>query len=90
MGSQPQSNARAYPTFDEVLATYRRLRAENLRLLDEIGEAGLDAPPKQIPAGFEEPMKTIGRAFLLTALHNMVHYGQVADARRVAGIKPMI
>lgn len=89
-GTECTTDAKAYPNFDEVLKAYREGRARTLKLLDEIGEAGLDAKPKQIPPGFEEPMETMGRAFLLLALHNMVHYGQVADARRAAGLKALI
>lgn len=89
-GTQPTTDARAYPSFDEVLRTYRELRARNLKLLDEIGESGLDRAPKNVPPGFEDAMTSFGRTFLLTALHNMVHYGQIADARRVAGLKPML
>lgn len=89
-GTQPKTDAGAYPPFDEVLARYRELRASNLRLLDEVGEAGLDRVPKHVPPGFEDAMKTVGQTLLLIALHNMVHYGQVADARRVAGLKPLL
>ena len=89
-GTQPKTDARAYPSFDEVLKTYRDMRARNLKLLDELGEGSLDRTPKQIPPGFEDAMKTFGHTFLLIALHNMVHYGQIADARRVAGHKPLM
>ena len=89
-GTQPKTDPGAYPSFDEVLATYRDLRAKNLKLLEKIGEAGLDQVPKQIPPGFEAAMKTFGQTLLLIALHNMVHYGQIADARRVAGLKPLL
>ena len=89
-GTQPRPDAGAYPPFDEVLAKYRELRARNLKLLDQVGEAGLDRLPKAVPPGFEDAMKTFGHTFLLIALHNMVHYGQIADARRVAGIKPLL
>ena len=89
-GSQPRADAGAYPSFDELLGTYRRLRARNLKLLDDVGEAGLDRIPRQIPPGFEDAMKTFGQTFLLIALHNMVHYGQIADVRRVAGLKPLM
>jgi hypothetical protein len=89
-GTQPQTDASLYPSFDEVLRTYRELRVRNLKLLDEIGEAGLDRAPKNVPPGFEDAMKTFGQTFLLIALHNMVHYGQIADARRVAGLKPLL
>jgi hypothetical protein len=89
-GTQPKADAAAYPPFDDVLRTYRELRANNLKLLDEIGEAGLDRVPKDVPAGFEDAMTTFGQTFLLIALHNMVHYGQITDARRVAGLKPLL
>jgi len=42
-----------------------------------------------VSPGFEEVMKTVGQTFLLVALHNMVHYGQIADARRAAGRPPL-
>ena len=90
IGSQPTTDASAYPSFDELLRTYRELRARTLKLLDQIGDAGLDRPPKAVPSGFEEVMKTAGQTLLLIALHNMVHYGQIADARRVAGLKPLM
>jgi hypothetical protein len=89
-GTQPKTDASAYPSFDELLATYRDLRARNLRLLDEIGDAGLDRVPKHVPPGFEDAMTTAGQTLLLITLHNMVHYGQIADARRVAGLKPLL
>src|SRR5688500_11492675 len=38
-GARPTPDAEAYPPFDEVRATYRDLRAKNLRRLEEVGEA---------------------------------------------------
>lgn len=90
VGTEPTTRADAYPAFDEVLETYRDLRARNLRLLAEIGEGGLDRLTKSPPPGLEEPLKTVGRAFLVCAMHQMNHRGQVADARRAAGRKPMM
>lgn len=90
IGSEPKDDASGYPSFDEVLNTYRTLRAKNLRLLDQIGDGGLDRVPKVIPPGFESVMTTFGQTFLLIALHNMVHYGQITDARRIAGRKPLM
>lgn len=89
-GTTPKADASAYPSFDEVLGRYRELRAGTLKLLDWIGEDGLDRVPKRVPPGFEGLMTTFGQTLLLIALHNMVHYGQVADARRVAGLKPLV
>jgi uncharacterized damage-inducible protein DinB len=88
-GSEAKPDASLYPSFDEVLAAYRDGRARTLKLLDELGEAGLDREPRNVPPGFEEGMKTFGRALMLITLHQMVHYGQIADARRVAGRKPL-
>lgn len=73
-----------------MLTAYRDLRTRNLKLLDEIGEVGLDRVPPHLPPGFEDAMKTVAHTFVLIAMHQMVHYGQIADARRVAGRKPLI
>src|SRR6476660_6029257 len=82
MGSEPKSDPSAYPSLDEILTTFRELRARNIKRLEEIGEAGLDAKPKWIPPGFENEMKTVGQTFQLMALHNMIHVGEIVMARR--------
>jgi hypothetical protein len=87
MGTEPQTDASMYPSFAEVLATYRRLRARNLAMLDQLGESRLGEAPKQVPPGFEDFMRTVGQTYLLTALHTMGHIGQLADVRRVVGLK---
>ena len=87
MGTEPSNDPAKYPPFDDILGKYRELRAANLKLLDEMGEAALDQAPAWVPPGFEDAMKTIGNTFLLIALHNMQHCGQIADVRRVAGLK---
>ena len=89
-GTQPKPDASLYPPFDEVLSAYRAGRERTLGLLDRTGEAGLDRQPENVPPGFEDAMKTVGQSFLLITLHQMVHYGQIADARRVAGRKPLV
>jgi uncharacterized damage-inducible protein DinB len=87
-GSKPTTDAGAYPSFDEVLATYRKLHAENLARLDEIGDEGLDQAPASIPRGFENEMSTIGRTLIVITLHQMSHVGQFAVIRRAAGREP--
>jgi hypothetical protein len=89
-GTQPKDDPSAYPSFDEIFKKFRDLRAANLKRLDEIGDAGLDAPPKWTPGGLEGVMPTLGHAFLIVALHQMHHHGQIADARRSAGRKPVL
>ena len=89
-GSVPQTDPAVYPSFDEVHRTYHELRTNNLRRLAELTEEELDQPPKQIPPGFEEAMGSIGRTYLVITLHQMAHYGQITDSRRVAGIPPLM
>jgi hypothetical protein len=89
-GSQPTTNAGDYPSFDELLTTFRELRAKNLKRLADVGEAGLDAVPKNVPDIFKDVMTSVGKTYLLLALHQNVHYGEVCDARRVAGLKPLM
>lgn len=86
-GTEPTSDAGAYPPFDEVLSVYRDSRSRNLALLESIGEAGLDRVPKNVPSGFEDVMTSIGSTLQLIALHNMQHCGQLADLRRAVGLK---
>jgi hypothetical protein len=87
-GTRPTTEAGAYPPFDEVLATYRDLRAKNLARLEEIGEEGLDLAPAAVPPGFEDEMRTRGHTLLVIALHQMSHLGQLTVARRAAGREP--
>jgi len=89
-GSQPTTDPADYPTFDEVLKAYLDLRAKNVRRLKELGEAGLDAKPKNVPEPFKDVMTSVGKTYLLLALHQNVHYGEICDARRVAGLKPLL
>ena len=49
-----------------------------------------DRIPVAVPLGFEDAMKTFGLTFLLITLRQMVYYGQIADARRVAGRAPLM
>lgn len=90
MGSTPTTNAKDYPPFDELLHKFHALRAETLALLDEIGDAGLSKMPAVVPPGFEKEMKSIGHTFGILAIHQMCHYGQLADIRRAAGLKPLV
>ena len=88
-GAEPLMDAKAYPPFEEILRTYRDLRARNLQILEKLGDGGLELVPKSPLPGLEDRMKTAADVFLLAALHQMNHRGQVADARRAAGRKPM-
>jgi uncharacterized damage-inducible protein DinB len=83
--SEPVADASAYPPFAEVREKYLQLREQNLRLLESLSEADLDKPTKAPPKAREQEFATYGRSFLALALHQMMHRGNVTDARRAAG-----
>jgi hypothetical protein len=88
-GSEPRPDGAGYPAFDELLATYRKLRKRNQEIVEKLGEQGLDQPLKAVPQGMENFLRTAGDVFVTIAIHQMNHRGQVADARRVIGRKPV-
>ena len=88
-GSEPKDDASAYPPYDEVLRAYRGHRARTLKILDGLSEAELDRPTKAPLKGLEQVLATFGQTLLVQALHQMTHRGQLADARRAAGRKPL-
>ncbi|HET8998133.1 MAG TPA: DinB family protein [bacterium] len=88
-GSEPTTDSSAYPPFDEVLQTYRRLRSKTLAFLDEIGDEGLDQPTKVAPPGLEAAFATVGKAVMSIAMHQIFHNGEAAAARRASGQQPI-
>jgi hypothetical protein len=88
-GTEPTTDASKYPSLQEILRTYRDLRARNLQILDQIGDEGLDGKPKSAPPDLAPLFDTVGSVFLVTAMHQMNHRGQLCDARRAAGRKPL-
>ena len=82
--SDPVADAKAYPPFAEVREKYRQLRERNLKLLESLSEADLDKPTKTPPKGREKEFATYGQSFLVLALHQAMHRGNVTDARRAA------
>ena len=83
--SEPVADATAYPSFTEVREKYLQLREQNLKLLESLSEADLDKPTKAPPKGREREFATYGQSFLVLALHQAMHRGNVTDARRAAG-----
>ncbi len=88
-GSTPTTEAAAYPSFDEVLETYRRLRAKTVAFVEELGDQGLDRPTKTAPPGLEAAFASVGQAVLTIAMHQAFHGGEAAVARRAAGQQPV-
>jgi len=84
-GSEPVADAKGYPPFAEVREKYLQLREQNLKLLESLSDADLDKPTKAPPKGREREFATYGQSFLVLALHQTMHRGNVTDARRAAG-----
>jgi uncharacterized damage-inducible protein DinB len=56
-----------------------------VKLLESLSEEDLDKPTKAPPKGREREFATYGQSFLVLALHQTMHRGNVTDARRAAG-----
>src|SRR3984893_1142590 len=83
--SEPVADAGAYPTFAEVREKYLQLRERNLSILESLSEADLDKPTLAPPKGREREFATYGQSFLVLALHQTMHRGNLTDARRAVG-----
>lgn len=89
-GTEPKTDPSVYPPYEEVYNDYCQVRARTLKLLDEVGEPGLDQPPKIAPEGMEEFFRTNADVFMVIIMHHQTHMGQIADARRAADRKPLL
>lgn len=83
--SEAVADARAYPPFSQLREKYLQLRERNLKILESLTDADLDKPTKAPPKGREREFATYGQSFLVLALHQTMHRGNVTDARRAAG-----
>jgi uncharacterized damage-inducible protein DinB len=68
-----------------VREKYLQLRERNLKILESLTEADLDKPTKAPPKGREREFATYGQSFLVLALHQAMHRGNLTDARRAVG-----
>ena len=89
-GTEPVTDADHYPPFDDLAAKFEEVRARTLSLLNGLTDDDLDKPSKGCPDDLKDFFGTVGQCFLVLALHPMMHHGQVADARRAIGRKPMM
>ena len=78
-----------YPPFDRVLAQCREVRESTLALLDSLSEGDLDRVSRTVPKGFEDTFGTYRLCLQYVADHWYMHRGQLADARRAAGLTRM-
>jgi uncharacterized damage-inducible protein DinB len=83
--SEAVADARAYPPFAQVREKYLELRERNLKILESLTEADLDKPTMAPPKGREREFATYGQSFLVLALHQAMHRGNLTDSRRAAG-----
>jgi uncharacterized damage-inducible protein DinB len=78
-----------YPPFDEVLATCRKMRESTIALLESFSESDLDRTSANVPKGYEDTFGTYRLCLQYVADHWYMHRGQLADARRAAGLVRM-
>jgi len=83
------SNGCRYPTFEEALKVFHNLRAETLKVLDPLSDDDLDRPSQGCPPEWKAFLGTYTDCFRVIIFNTMHHRGQVADARRAAGRKPL-
>jgi len=78
-----------YPPFDAVLDRCRTERAGTLALLDAMTEDDLDRASANVPEGYVDMLGTRRLCLQYAADHWYMHRGQLADARRAAGVLRM-
>ncbi len=89
MGAEPSLNADDYPTMDELLGKFEQIRAATLAHLETLSDDDLDAK-SHAPEEHSAFFGTVGACFAAMGTHMAFHTGQVADARRAAGRKPLM
>jgi len=89
-GTEPVGDADQYPPFDEVLAKCREVHQSSMALLDSMSEDDLGTSSKNCPPEYEGFFGTYRQCFQQVANHWWMHQGQVADARRTDGRKPLM
>ncbi len=89
-GKEVGTDLSQYPPYEELLAKFEEVRAHSLKVLDGLTDADLDKPSQNCPPEREDFVGTIGKVFSIVVLHPAMHIGQVADARRADGRKPLI
>ncbi len=85
VGTEPLTDASAYPSFDELLAAWEETRAFTLQTLASFNEDDLDKPTTGCPEDWESLFGTIGLAFGTQIFHPTMHYGQLSDIRKSLG-----
>jgi uncharacterized damage-inducible protein DinB len=85
-GADVTGDVSQFPPFDQVLAQCREARESTLALLGSLSEEDLDQRSAKVPPGFEDTFGTYRLCLQYVADHWYMHRGQLADARRAAGL----
>ena len=88
-GAEVSADPADYPPLDDVLAAFVQGRDRTLAWLAGLTEADLDRPSARVPAGFEGEFATWRAGLQFVGDHTYMHRGQLADARRAAGVDRM-
>ena len=88
-GAETSGELTQFPPFDEVLTVCREVRGSTIALVDSLGEDDLDTVSARVPTGFEDTFGTYRLCLQNVADHWYMHRGQLADARRAAGLTRM-
>jgi len=88
-GSEPTPAASDYPTLAEARQAFLDLRTQTIKTLSSLTDADLDRPSEKCPPDAKEFVGTYGQCFHILIVNTMSHHGQVCDARRAAGRKPL-
>jgi uncharacterized damage-inducible protein DinB len=88
-GADASGDSERFPPFDLVLEECKKARAATIALLDSLTEDDLDRVSEKVPDGVEELFGTYRRCLQYVADHWLMHRGQLADARRAAGVERM-
>lgn len=86
MGSQPTSDASAYPSVEEVLAYFRERRETMLAIVDSLSEEDL---AKKTPEGSPDFMSDYEQTLEMALWHEGIHTGQLTVAHRSLGHSPL-
>ena len=88
-GADMSGDITRYPPFDRVLATCREVRESTVALVDSLSEDALEQLSANAPTGLESTFGTYRLCLQYVADHWYMHRGQLADARRAAGLERM-
>ena len=86
-GADVTGDLEQFPPFDRVLEECKSVRAATVALVDSLTEEDLDIASAIVPRGGDNLFGTYRRCLQYAADHWFMHRGQLADARRAAGLE---